>query len=197
MSTYTKTGPKNAKKAKCKMATPISNDRAEAFVGPQADVSPRFSEIPSERDAKAFLLASQGVTQREIAKHLKISQPTVQRTIVKYRGWFGTTLPEDRGEMIGFPRFRVAVEERRVLRLCQPDLGAHCCLERFAKLCRVALRALDPARRRVDEGNCDLGSADVDPDGADHYRHRGATPKAPLAIPPPMLLYRCGVPAGQ
>ena len=113
MSTTKK--PKNVKKAKCKMASPICPDRAEAFVGPLAEVSPRFSEIPSERDAKAFLLASQGMTQREIAETLKISQPTVQRTLKKYRDWFGTTLPEDRGEMIGFPRFRVAVEERRVL----------------------------------------------------------------------------------
>src|SRR3954463_15036813 len=123
MSTSAK---KPAKKTRCNMASPISNDRAEAFVGPQAEVRPCVSEVPrlrfglvegvpSERDKRAFELAAQGMTQREIAKKLRTSQPTVHRAIIKYRRWFGTTLPEDRGELVGFPRFRVAVEEHRLL----------------------------------------------------------------------------------
>jgi len=124
MSTSAKTcPPKNVKKAKYKMAFPISKERAEAFVGPQAEVRPRFSEVPSERDAKAFRLAAQGMTQRQIAEELGCSQPTVQRAIGKYRRWFGTTLPEDRGEMTGFARFRVAVEERRIFLRHQQELA--------------------------------------------------------------------------
>ena len=39
MTTNAKTGrQKHVKKAECKMASPISNDRADAFVGPQAEV---------------------------------------------------------------------------------------------------------------------------------------------------------------
>src|SRR3954471_14558843 len=124
MSTYSKTfKPKPAKQAGCKFAIPISNDRAEAFVGPQAEVRPRFSEAPSERDARAFELSAQGMTQRQIAKELKTSQPTVQRAIAKYRRWFGTTLPEDRGELTGFARFRVAVEEQRIFLRHQQELA--------------------------------------------------------------------------
>ncbi|MFN0021890.1 MAG: helix-turn-helix domain-containing protein, partial [Pirellulaceae bacterium] len=115
--------PKNVKKTKYKMASPISNDRAEAFVGPQAEACPRFSEVPSEQDAKAFRLAAQGMTQREIARKLKMSQPTVQRGIKKYRLWFGSTLPEDRGELVGWQRFRVAVEERRIFLRHQQELA--------------------------------------------------------------------------
>ncbi|MCE9528749.1 MAG: helix-turn-helix domain-containing protein, partial [Planctomycetales bacterium] len=124
MSTSAKTcPPKNVKKSKYKMASPISNDRAEAFVGPQAEVSPRFSEVPSEQDAKAFRLAAKGMTQREIAKELHTSQPTVQRGIKKYRLWFGSTLPEDRGELVGWQRFRVAVEEQRIFLRHQQELA--------------------------------------------------------------------------
>jgi DNA-binding NarL/FixJ family response regulator len=79
------TNAKSAKKPRCKMASPISNDRAEAFVGPQAEVCPRFSEAPSERDARAFDLQAKGMTQRQIAQELKTSQSTVHRGIKKYR----------------------------------------------------------------------------------------------------------------
>ena len=96
MTTNAKTAKTTAKKARCKMATPISNDRAEAFVGPQAAVRPRFSEVPSERDKRAFEMQAHRMTQREIAKHLGCSQSTVHRAILKYRRWFGSTLPEDR-----------------------------------------------------------------------------------------------------
>ena len=115
--------PKNAKKTRCKRASPISNDRAEAFVGPRPDFLPLASEIPSERDERAFDLAAKGMTQREIAKKLHTSQPTVQRAIKKYRRWFGSTLPEDRGELVGWQRFRVAVEERRILLQHQQELA--------------------------------------------------------------------------
>ena len=120
MSTNAKSRPK---KAKCKMASPISNDRAEAFVGPQAEIRPCFSEAPSERDARAFELHAQGMTQRQIAQELGCSQPTVHRAIAKYRRWFGTTLPEDRGEMTGFGRFRVALEEHRIFLRHQRELA--------------------------------------------------------------------------
>ena len=135
MSTNPKTSrQKQVKKAKCKMASPISNDRAEAFVGPQAEVCPRSSdaprlrfglvaEAPSERDARAFDLQAQGMTRRQIAQELHTSQPTVQRGIEKYRRWFGTTLPEDRGEMTGFSRFRVALEEHRIFLRHQRELA--------------------------------------------------------------------------
>jgi hypothetical protein len=119
MSTKSKT----TKKTTCKMASPISNDRAEAFVGPQAEVCPRFSEVPSERDARAFDLQAKGMTQRQIAKELKTSQSTVHRGIKKYRFWFGSTLPEDRGELTGFARFRVAVEEQRIFLRHQRELA--------------------------------------------------------------------------
>lgn len=124
MSTNAKTcPPKSVKKSKCKMASPISNDRAEAFVGPRPDFSPRFSEVPAEREAEAFRLAAQGMTQREIAKKLKTSQPTVQQGIKKYRLWFGSTLPEDRAELVGWQRFRVAVEEQRIFLRHQQELA--------------------------------------------------------------------------
>src|SRR5678816_723033 len=89
------TSPKTKKKSRCKLASPICNDRAEAFVGPQAAVRPRFCEVPSERDKRAFEMHARGMTQRKIAKELKMSQPTVHRGIKKYRLWFGSTLPED------------------------------------------------------------------------------------------------------
>src|SRR5690349_559172 len=119
MSTKSKT----TKKSKCKMESPISNDRAEAFVGPRAKILPKFSEVPSERDKRAFELAAKGMTQRQIAAELKISQPTVHRSVKKYRFWFGMTLPEDRGEMIGWARFRVAVEEQRIFLRHQQELA--------------------------------------------------------------------------
>ena len=114
---------KNVKKAKCKYASPISNDRAEAFVGPKPKILPKFSEVPTERDRRAFELAAKGMNQREIAKKLKTSQPTVHRAIKKYRLWFGMTLPEDRGEMIGWARFRVAVEEQKIFLRHQQELA--------------------------------------------------------------------------
>jgi len=105
------TKSKNAKKTRCKMDSPVSYDRAEAFVGPQAEFLPRFSEFPSERDKRAFELQAKGMTQRQIAKGLKTSQSTVHRGIKKYRFWFGSTLPEDRGELTGWARVRVANQE--------------------------------------------------------------------------------------
>jgi hypothetical protein len=117
------TKSKNAKKSKCKMDSPVSYDRAEAFVGPQAEFLPRFSEFPSERDKRAFELQAKGMTQREIAKELKTSQPTVHRGIKKYRFWFGSTLPEDRGELTGWARVRVAIEEQRIFLRHQRELA--------------------------------------------------------------------------
>src|SRR5204863_9366555 len=99
MSTKAKASKTTAKKAKCKMASYICNDRAEAFVGPQAEIEPRFSEVPCERDKRAFELAAQGLTQRKLAQELHTSQSSVHRGIKKYRLWFGMTLPEDRGEL--------------------------------------------------------------------------------------------------
>src|SRR5262245_59519941 len=120
MSTYPKTNRKNTRR---KMESPISSDRAEAFVGPQAEIEPRFSEVPSERDKQAFELSAQGMTQRQIAGKLKCSQSTVHRAIQKYRRWFGSTLPEDRGELTGFARFRVALEEHRIFLRRQRELA--------------------------------------------------------------------------
>src|SRR6185295_9112699 len=117
------TKSKSAKKTKCKMDSPVSYDRAEAFVGPRAEFLPRFSEIPSERDAKAFDLQAKGMTQRQIAKELKTSQSTVHRGIKKYRFWFGSTLPEDRGELTGWSRVRVAIEEQRICLRHQRELA--------------------------------------------------------------------------
>jgi hypothetical protein len=120
MSTNSKT---SRKKSTCKMASPISNDRAEAFVGPQAEFLPRFSEFPSERDERAFNLQAKGMTQRQIAKELKTSQSTVHRGIKKYRFWFGSTLPEDRGQLTGWARVRVAIEEQRIFLRHQRELA--------------------------------------------------------------------------
>jgi len=47
----------------------------------------------------------------------------VQRAIKKYRLWFGSTLPEDRGELVGWQRFRVAVEEQRIFLRHQQELA--------------------------------------------------------------------------
>jgi hypothetical protein len=151
MSTNAKTGKKPLKKARCKMATPISNDRAEAFVGPQADIRPLFSEAPSDRDARAFDLQAKGMTQRQIAQKLGWSQSTVHRAIKKYRLWFGTTLPEDRGEMTGWARFRVAVEEQRIFLRHQQELA----MEEWERSRRpVPMRRtrtkLDPEGRKKD-----------------------------------------------
>jgi len=117
------TKSKNAKKTRCKMDSPVSYDRAEAFVGPQAEFLPRFSEFPSERDKRAFELQAKGMTQRQIAKELKTSQSTVHRGIKKYRFWFGSTLPEDRGELTGWARVRVAIEEQRIFLRHQRELA--------------------------------------------------------------------------
>src|SRR6185295_3808825 len=117
------TKSKSAKKTKCKMDSPVSYDRAEAFVGPQAEFLPRFSEFPSERDKRAFELQAKGMTQRQIAKELKTSQSTVHRAIKKYRFWFGSTLPEDRGELTGWARVRVAIEEQRIFLRHQRELA--------------------------------------------------------------------------
>ncbi len=123
MSTIAKTSKTTVKKARCKMASPISNDRAEAFVGPQAEVRPRFGDVPTERDKRAFELHAHRLTQRAIAKKLGCSQPTVHRAIARYRRWFGATLPEDRGEMTGFSRFRVALERHRLFLEHQQELS--------------------------------------------------------------------------
>lgn len=117
MSTTSKnTGQKNnAKKTRCpRYAVPISKDRADAFVGPLADLLPRATERPSQRAERAFDLQAKGMNQRQIARQLRCSQSTVHRDIEQYRRWFGTTLPEDRGAMTGFARFRVALEEHRI-----------------------------------------------------------------------------------
>ena len=79
MSTKSKT----SKKSKGPLASPISHDRAEAFVGPQAEVRPRFGDIPTERDKRAFELHAQGMTQRAIAPKLGCSQPTVHSAIAR------------------------------------------------------------------------------------------------------------------
>lgn len=115
-TTSKKTAPKNkAKKARCpRYAVPISKDRADAFVGPRADLLPRATERPSRRAERAFDLQAKGLNQRQIARELRCSQSTVHRDIDQYRRWFGTTLPEDRGELTGFAWFRVAVEEHRI-----------------------------------------------------------------------------------
>ena len=84
MSTNAKTGRKTAQKTRCRAAHPISNDRAEAFVGPRAEELPREREKPSERDQRAFDLQSKGWTQRRIAAKLRCSQPTVCRGIERY-----------------------------------------------------------------------------------------------------------------
>ena len=117
MSTTSKnTGQKNnAKKTRCpRYAVPISKDRADAFVGPLADLLPRATERPSQRAERAFDLQAKGMNQRQIARQLRCSQSTVHRDIEQYRRWFGTTLPEDRGALTGFARFRVALEEHRI-----------------------------------------------------------------------------------
>ena len=123
MATSAKAGKKTSKKSKCKLASPICNDRAEAFVGPQAAVCPKFSEVPTERDKRAFEMHARGMTQREIAKELKMSQSTVHRAIKRYRLWFGSTLPEDRGEITGFAKFRIALEEHRLFLVHQHELA--------------------------------------------------------------------------
>ncbi|MGI8980745.1 MAG: helix-turn-helix domain-containing protein [Pirellulaceae bacterium] len=91
----------------------ICNDRADSFLGVQAEVCPRHSEVPCARDKRAHDLMCKGWNQRRIAAKLGCSQPTVQRGIRKYRLWFGTTLPEDREEITGFAKYRIAVEEHR------------------------------------------------------------------------------------
>ena len=47
----------------------------------------------------------------------------MHRAIKKYRFWFGMTLPEDRGELVGWARFRVAVEEWRIFLRHQQELA--------------------------------------------------------------------------
>ena len=124
MSTSAKSGTqKSAKKTGCRFVQVISNDRAEAFLNPQPEVCPRDSEAPCARDKRAHALMSKGWTQRRIAARLGCSQPTVQRAIKRYRLWFGTTLPEDRGEITGFARYRIAVEEHRIFLEHQKQLA--------------------------------------------------------------------------
>ena len=124
MSTSAKSGiQKSAKKTGCRFVQVISNDRAEAFLNPQPEVCPRDSEAPCARDKRAHALMSKGWTQRRIAARLGCSQPTVQRAIKRYRLWFGTTLPEDRGEITGFARYRIAVEEHRIFLEHQKQLA--------------------------------------------------------------------------
>ena len=143
---------KPAKKSKCKIPGPMCKDRAEAFMGARAEVLPKFSEVPQERDKQAFELAAKGWTQRRIAKKLKISQPTVHRAIMKYRCWFGSTLPEDREELYGWARFRVAVEERRIFLQHQQELAMEEWHESRKPVAMKRTRIkVDPEGRKLDE----------------------------------------------
>ena len=165
------TKSKNATKTKCKMDSPVSYDRAEAFVGPRAEFLPRFSEIPSERDAKAFDLQAKGMTQRQIAKELKTSQSTVHRGIKKYRLWFGSTLPEDRGEMTGWARVRVAVEEHRIFLRHQREMAMQEWEESRKPVPMKRTRTkVDPQGREVDG----MPIKDIQIDEYEQRRHASA-----------------------
>lgn len=79
-------------------------------VGPQ----PRKRRRPKERDMRAFLLHSQGKSQRQIAEELGCDQATVSRALVRYRVWFGKSLPEDRGPTTAEDEFKVDIERHRI-----------------------------------------------------------------------------------
>jgi hypothetical protein len=57
----------------------------------------RLAKTPSPRDLRAMELAAQGLTQREAARVLGCSQPTVLRGIARTTKWIASLAQELRG----------------------------------------------------------------------------------------------------
>ena len=76
----------------------------------------RPAKTPCPRDLRAFELSAQGLSQRQIAKVLGCSQPTVLRGIAKTTKWIASHDPDRQGERTWLERFWVA-EVRHLIML--------------------------------------------------------------------------------
>jgi hypothetical protein len=75
----------------------------------------RPAKAPCPRDMRAFELAAQGLSQRQIAKVLGCSQPTVLRGNAKTTKWIASHDPDRKGERTWLERFRVAEAKLLIL----------------------------------------------------------------------------------
>ena len=81
---------------------------------PVPPLRPRRLKAPSEMDQRAFQLQAKGLTQREIAAKLGVTQPTVHRAIARVVKWTGKSNAEDRAGLNSFEKFKVACKRRRI-----------------------------------------------------------------------------------
>ena len=75
-----------------------------------------LAKAPSPRDLRAFQLAAQGLSQRQVARHLGCSQPTVLRAIARTSRWIATQVPDSAEEWTWLERFRVAAAKHLIMR---------------------------------------------------------------------------------
>ena len=75
----------------------------------------RLTKAPSPRDLRAFELAAQGLSQREVARMLGCSQTTVLRKIARTTKWIASQDPDRHGERTWLGRFRVATARHLIL----------------------------------------------------------------------------------
>ena len=75
-----------------------------------------LAKEPCPRDLRAFQLAAQGLSQRQVARHLGCSQPTVLRAIARTSRWIATLVPDPEEEWTWVERFRVAAAKHQIMR---------------------------------------------------------------------------------
>ena len=75
-----------------------------------------LAKAPCPRDLRAFQLAAQGLSQRQVARHLGCSQPTVLRAIARTSRWIATLVPDPEEEWTWLERFRVAAAKHLFMR---------------------------------------------------------------------------------
>lgn len=76
----------------------------------------KLAKAPCPRDLRAFQLAAQGLSQRQVARHLGCSQPTVLRAIAKTSRWIATLVPDREEEWSWLERFQVAATKYLIMR---------------------------------------------------------------------------------
>lgn len=75
-----------------------------------------LAKAPCPRDLRAFQLAAEGLSQRQVARHLGCSQPTVLRAIARTSRWIATLVPDPDEEWTWVERFRVAAAKYLIMR---------------------------------------------------------------------------------
>lgn len=88
---------------------------------------------PPPRDLVAFQLTAKGLSQRAVAKILKVSQPTVLRGRRKTENWIAETFPSERGELTWEQRFQVAVARQEIFLRHQQERAQ----EEFERSCQI------------------------------------------------------------